>query len=141
MAFTSNAQWPEGTYPSGKDLTMADSHFEKDADRVCELLEKDGWGGEGKVFPIRTWVERVKDAWFTTGSRQKALLSRKYIGEVVIRPRLLVNCMHALIGKKLLEPQNMYYYGVPDQYLCELFGITTDRITRVKPVKTCEGVR
>lgn len=59
MKFKSCAQWPKGQYPSGNDITTDEHETEAAAKSICRALEQDGWGGEGKVFPIRTWTEPV----------------------------------------------------------------------------------
>ena len=56
---TSNAQWPIGQFPSGHDVTTDSHDSEQEAESVCEILERDGWGGERKVFPLKTWTEEV----------------------------------------------------------------------------------
>jgi hypothetical protein len=39
-----------------------DEHETKEqAEAVCRMLEKDGLGGERCHFPIRTWVEEIKE--------------------------------------------------------------------------------
>jgi len=49
--WTSNAEWPDGSVSS-------DNHSTKEqADGVCKLLMRDGYGGDKKVFPIRVWSE------------------------------------------------------------------------------------
>lgn len=54
--FTSNAQWPEGLL-SGSDFS-ADSHETlEQAQAVCDMLRRDGLGGEHIHFPVKTWVE------------------------------------------------------------------------------------
>ena len=59
--WTSNAQWPEGSVCQVRaNNTSTDSHLTKAAAQaVCRMLERDGLGGEGKVFPLRTWVEDI----------------------------------------------------------------------------------
>jgi len=55
--YKSCAEWPEGTVSEPGNITK-DSHHEKGQARsVCNLLRLQGFGGEGKVFPVRTWVE------------------------------------------------------------------------------------
>jgi len=64
VSWTSNAQWPEGSICQRRagDKTT-DSHLTEAAARaVCRMLERDGLGGEGKVFPLRTWVEDTSNA-------------------------------------------------------------------------------
>lgn len=57
MSVISKARWPEGTIIGGPDVT-SDTHetFEQ-AQAVCLLLKREGFGGERKVFPVATWVE------------------------------------------------------------------------------------
>jgi len=54
---TSNAQWPQdstfGTIADSSDIH--DTYI--DACTACAKLEKDGFGGSGVVFPIRTWID------------------------------------------------------------------------------------
>ncbi len=58
--FKSCAEWP-------KELAVAnnistDNHdTESQAKAVCRMLERDGFGGNGEIFPIRTWVEPIKE--------------------------------------------------------------------------------
>lgn len=55
--YKSKALWPEGTIAYNPS---EDSHdTESAAFHVCKRLEKEGFGGDGKIFPIRTWVEPV----------------------------------------------------------------------------------
>ena len=57
--WTSNAQWPKGLICQRRanDKTTDFHPTEAAARAVCRMLERDGLGGEGKVFPLRTWVE------------------------------------------------------------------------------------
>jgi len=55
--FTSNAQWPEGTI-SGSTTTQDTHQTEEAAKSACTRLEEDGFGGEGKIAPTKTWVAR-----------------------------------------------------------------------------------
>ena len=67
--WTSNAQWPQGSVRQARagDRTT-DFHLTESAARaVCRMLERDGLGGEGKVFPLRTWVEHTP--YSETGGR------------------------------------------------------------------------
>ena len=51
----SNAEWPEvpGLYVKFSD----DKHdTEEQAEAVCKMLRERGFGGDGKIFPVRTWV-------------------------------------------------------------------------------------
>lgn len=54
--YTSNAWWPDGTAAHTKGVTH-DTHDSEEAARaVCRLLARSGFGGEGKVYPLATWV-------------------------------------------------------------------------------------
>lgn len=58
IEWKSCAQWPldvyKGMYGDG---ISTDTHINKEAARaVCSALEAEGFGGEGKHFPIKTWI-------------------------------------------------------------------------------------
>jgi hypothetical protein len=54
----SHALWPGGTVTDnfGKCESHDNHYSKKEAEIVCKMLERDGLGGEGNVFPIKTWV-------------------------------------------------------------------------------------
>lgn len=59
----SNAEWPLDVYRGmyGDGIT-SDTHRSRDeAQNVCLMLNRDGFGGQGKHFPKRTWVSEVTD--------------------------------------------------------------------------------
>ena len=62
MSWTSNAQWPKGAIcrTCAEDKTTDVHDTEAAAQAVCNMLQRDGLGGEGKVFASRTWVEPRK---------------------------------------------------------------------------------
>ena len=55
------AVWPESfRIPGTRDNTTTDRHMTRgQAEGVCRLLMKHGFGGQGKVFPVETRVEKV----------------------------------------------------------------------------------
>jgi hypothetical protein len=57
--WTSCAEWPEGLVSNGQRPNVTeDGHYTKEqADCVCRLLEREGFGGERRIFPVRTWSE------------------------------------------------------------------------------------
>jgi hypothetical protein len=60
MTWTSNAEWAPDVYEGSVegDHVTSDSHeTEGQAEGVCTLLNRHGFGGQGKDFPIRTWTE------------------------------------------------------------------------------------
>jgi len=56
--FKSVAIWPTGV---GIHITeSSDTHDTREqAEAVCKMLRRDGFGGDGKIFPIETRVEEV----------------------------------------------------------------------------------
>lgn len=59
--YQSNATWPKGTFDSQNNQTK-DTHDTKEhAQSVCSMLHKYGAGGNGKSFPLKTWVTDIKD--------------------------------------------------------------------------------
>lgn len=58
----SNAMWPAGTIVGGtilqNDQITSDFHSSrKEARSICQMLMRDGFGGDGKIFPVKVWVE------------------------------------------------------------------------------------
>ncbi len=52
------ALWPEGT-TCGENPTK-DTHNSRDyAQHICDKLQREGFGGDLEIFPVRTWVEEV----------------------------------------------------------------------------------
>lgn len=56
MKTKSFAKWPEGTTGLSDDTTFDTHETESAAAAVCRMLERDGFGGEGKIFPLMTWT-------------------------------------------------------------------------------------
>ena len=46
-----------------------------------------------------------------------------YIGEIPIKPKLLVNFVRWTMGLELYPNFTIFYYGTPDQHAKELFGL------------------
>ena len=65
MKFISKAYWPKdaGLSLGNEEGSSTDTHRSREeAVSVCRLLEKHGFGGEGKILPIKTEViEPPKD--------------------------------------------------------------------------------
>jgi hypothetical protein len=58
--YKSIAVWPESISLGTPDNSSEDTYTTKEqAEAVCRLLERHGFGGNGKVFPISTRVEYV----------------------------------------------------------------------------------
>lgn len=53
---TSNAQWPKGTCDSRNNVSTDTHESREHAQAVCDRLEEKGFGGDGLIFPIKTWV-------------------------------------------------------------------------------------
>ena len=56
--YQSNAEWPEGTIrvAQAENKTQDKHHTKAEAKAVYGMLKKDGYGGDGEVFPVRVWV-------------------------------------------------------------------------------------
>lgn len=56
--FTSCAEWPADTFTAsdGSHVSTDTHHTAEEADAVCRMLARDGFGGRG-VRPLRTWVD------------------------------------------------------------------------------------
>ena len=62
--YQSNAEWPAGTITGKESQISTDTHSTRQAaESVCRMLERDGFGGEGKIFPLRTWVSDLIGPW------------------------------------------------------------------------------
>lgn len=59
--FTSNALWPDGACGFMSNETQDRHETYEQAKAVCDGLERLGWGGEGMIFPTRTWVSYDKE--------------------------------------------------------------------------------
>ena len=60
--YTSNAFWPEGLKKDKCEVRKSkDYHTSLEgAEIICDMLEKEGFSAEGKIFPIYTWIEKLK---------------------------------------------------------------------------------
>lgn len=56
--FESVAVWADVGH--GRFITKDKHHSKEQAEAVCDLLEQNGFGGEGLVFPELTVVRKVK---------------------------------------------------------------------------------
>jgi len=56
--FKSVAKWPQSVNLANSENISDDSHATLTSARIiCDKLRKNGFGGDGKIFPIETWVE------------------------------------------------------------------------------------
>jgi hypothetical protein len=58
----SKAMWPhdKGLCLNNIQNITEDQHGNKRSAQItCQMLEADGFGGDGKIFPIVTWVEPI----------------------------------------------------------------------------------
>lgn len=65
MEYISKAYWPEGTEtgdPFGQPISTDRHMTRKEAEGVCRVLERDGFGCNGEIFPIKTEVVEIIQA-------------------------------------------------------------------------------
>ena len=55
-SWKSNAEWDK-SLGFENNVTTDTHHTRGAAEAVCNMLERDGLGGDRKHFPIKTWVE------------------------------------------------------------------------------------
>lgn len=89
MNFVSCARWPESVY-KGIDGThiSTDQHLTfKAAKAVCNLLGKEGFGGEKKDFPISVWVtdEEGHTVWGKKTEFKHKLELPNHIAQLIIK--------------------------------------------------------
>jgi hypothetical protein len=63
MKYKSIAVWPDTIKVGnivGRNESSAIHNTEEQAKAVCRMLKRDGFGGEGKIFPTKTRVERIE---------------------------------------------------------------------------------
>jgi hypothetical protein len=61
--FHSFAQWPDTVNTGRSDHVSTDDHDTREAAlAVCRELVRSGFGGDGKVFPLRAWIEPIPAA-------------------------------------------------------------------------------
>lgn len=60
MAWISEAKWPD-TQVRLNSISTDRHETEEHALTVTQMLERDGFGGEGKIFPIETRVYNEED--------------------------------------------------------------------------------
>jgi len=64
LQYQSNALWPDTVSVSRwKDCNVSTDKHQTylQAQAVCSALEREGFGGQRKVFPIKTWVSPIQD--------------------------------------------------------------------------------
>ena len=59
--YQSNCEWPAFTLPGQDDTSTDNHHTDVEAQEVCDLLEIEGFRGEGQIFPVRTWISEIED--------------------------------------------------------------------------------
>lgn len=53
------AEW-EPVHGFLNNITTDDHYTEDAAKAVCKILDKEGLGGNGNDFPVRTWTEAIE---------------------------------------------------------------------------------
>ena len=52
-------RWPHMLGFLNNNMTTDEHGTKEQAEAVCMMLTRDGLGGEGKIYPLRTWVVAV----------------------------------------------------------------------------------
>lgn len=56
QGWKSYAQWPAGTIAGSESQISEDTHTTREqAEAICRMLRQNGFGGDGRVFPVRVW--------------------------------------------------------------------------------------
>ena len=59
--FTSNAKWgSEVLLYNNEDTTIEQHNTKKEAESVCKMLDRNGFGGMCMSYPLKTWVEEIE---------------------------------------------------------------------------------
>ncbi len=62
--FQSWAEWPAGLVHNisgeGENMTVDKHATRAQAEAVCDMLRRDGLGGDRIHFPLRTWTKEVE---------------------------------------------------------------------------------
>jgi hypothetical protein len=87
MKFSSCAQWPKGTAEFSNDVTKDENGSWQQANGIATRLRREGFGGDGKIFPLRVWVEDEHGREFprdpdTLKISPERFVWEKYIGKV-----------------------------------------------------------
>lgn len=58
------AEWDKSVYTNiyGKPISEDTHGSEGEAQAVCGMLERDGFGGANEHYPIRTWTEKINES-------------------------------------------------------------------------------
>lgn len=102
------ARWPVTLGFLNNQVTTDTHDTREQADAVCQMLSRDGLGGEGRIFPEETWTEEV-------GSNTVACLFSKQDLEDLIQA-----CEHNQFRGELWDRCSNLADGMK-QLLCEAF--------------------
>jgi hypothetical protein len=63
MKYKSNIQWESKVYINEYgDPVSTDEHDTKErAESICNMIKRDGFGGQGVDFPVKTWVSELPE--------------------------------------------------------------------------------
>lgn len=57
MKVFSCAQWPKGTADFSNNVTKDENPTWGHCKAICDRLCREGFGGDGQVYPLKVWVE------------------------------------------------------------------------------------
>lgn len=72
---------------------------------------------------MKTVKVEASKYWSIITNINEALLSGKYIGEILIRPKFLHNSIHLILTGNTVLPVRLIYVGEPTTEIRKMFGI------------------
>ena len=98
MKYKSCVEWPEGSVPAIQDYSEVTHDSLAEAEAVITMLKNDGFGGDGKLFPVDTGIVELT--------------------ELNILAERIYNYSSAKIAPKIVT-----HYGLADDIVQELYQV------------------
>ena len=54
------AMWPDGCCPGIGNYSENTHDSRPQAEAVCAALKREGFGGNGQFYPLKTWIEEIQ---------------------------------------------------------------------------------